>query len=211
MNREEIESVLKANDAAYDLVIWLSREAKSRPDILNRDAAEQLDSRSGCRTWLETHRTELPEKLRPNEDELEGIANLFWSYFQVSFTVSTMEWHGDILDADVKAKAPVDRAKDTTTLTAVKIGALKRLFRDNGVEVSERRLRSLAKSNRVEAEVSLWTYTWELRQRARGKSKGGLLHRLWRSLEWDTRKSVDTEAVLDSVAKLLAEAQHNDA
>ncbi len=194
--------------------MWLSEEVKRTPELLDKAAAEQLAAKAGCREWLTSNLKRFPQAHRPTPNELDEFANLFWSYFQISFSVATMQWGNTTLDVDIKVKSAKDVAKDAdgsaVSLTAVKIGALQRLFRSRGIEVSERRLRSLANSEPLKAEVALWTYVWELRQRAKGKSKGSALHRLWRSLDVGVRKDITADTVMAAAASIEAAVDPSD-
>ncbi len=202
MKREEIAALLRLRDSAYAFVLELGTMAKEEPELLNKETAERLLTRTGCRDWLDAHWDRIPGSLQPVESERDAFSNLVWSFFQVSFRIDTLEWAGATLDADVRTGSRTPTAG--IALRRVKMDAIRRLCRDRGLAVDERSLKDIVKHEDVRTEVSLWTYVWELRQRAKGKAKGRTLHRLWRSMPFEVRKGIDVDRAMLAADQVLA-------
>ncbi len=202
MTRDDIAALLLLRDRAYDLVLHLCDVGKQEPDRLDQDTVARLATRTGWRQWLDANWDRVPDDMRPSPEDREAFINLLWSFFQVSFRIDTFEWDGAMLDADLHTGA---RARPGQPgLRQVKVEAVRRLCRRSGVDVTDRKLRNLVKCDRLRTEISIWTYAWELRQRARGKAKGRALHRLWRSMDFDVRKHIDADAVVAASESIVA-------
>jgi len=206
MDPEEITALLALQRRAYELVLHLAGLARREPAFM-KNAARHLSSRRECESWLRAERGQLPEHLYPRERDMRPFAQLVWSFFHVSFRIDTMEWDGRVLDAHVVTHKGRPRARGAAGLRSVKRNALRQLHRRRGLELPAEALTGMLGDRCLREPLALWTYVWELRQRARGKTKGRVLHQLWRSLDLDVRKNLDAEAVIEAMDALIVEPE----
>ncbi len=203
MEREEIVAVLALQDQAYRLILHLAARARAEPASMEH-AARRFASRRGCEAWLREERSSLPQDICPEERDMRAYAQLVWSLFQVSFRIDTMEWDGQVMDAHIVLDA---RTTSSTGLRALKFKALRSLYRRRGLELPDEAVRGIVAVAELREPLSLWTYVWELRQRARGKAKGKVLARLWHSLPVDVRKGLGADAVTQAIQVLVEAGQ----
>jgi len=202
MDQPDVATALRLHSQAYGLLMHLADEGKRLPDRVQLRSLAAITSKHECALWLQTNLSTVPLAFRPPHDEFEWFANLFWSFFQVSFRIDTFEWDGELLDANFVVGGGRGSGQGTRQ---TKQAAVRRLLRDRGHNPSNDAVRRLVKSKRLEPAVSIWTYAWQLRQRARGKNKGRSLRRLWRSIPFEARTSLTADAV-DAAADAIAAA-----
>jgi len=69
--------------------------------------------------------------------------------------------------------------------------------------IAERDAHRLIKRNALREASVIWTYVWELDRRAKNKGKGPVAHRIWRSIPWERKRSLDVEQVWGAREQLL--------
>ena len=192
MNYAEINRLLMLHDCAYRLLMAMVRECVAEPEFLSPTVMRKLATRRGSREWLGENLGLVPRHGRGDEETLQALANLLWSFFDISFAVSNLQWDGKTIDTKIVLQRSVGRSGTRR----VKIEATKRLLREYGIRARHDDLRESVTNPELSTEIALWTYVWELRQRSKGKSKGAVLRRVWRSMPSQIRRSIDADRVI---------------
>ncbi len=113
----------------------------------------------------------------------------------------------EVLDTNLLAgttspKTPVAKGSST-----VKFYAVKHLLASKSLSLNDKSLKRFVRLKSIHEEVTLWTYVWELRQRAKGKSKGPTVHQLWLSMPYKVRKNITCIHVVEASEILCAKAR----
>ena len=141
-----------------------------------------------------------PTPISPDDRDSSEFAHLLASFFQTSFHIVRTEFDGKLLDARLKRGAPDvssqhPRGGPKTSVFPILVNSLRRLAKESGVPLSEKTAQQLAKRKSIHSRLLLWSYVWELCRRATRSSKGPALHKLWRTLDLETRKTLNVQAV----------------
>lgn len=197
LGRAEIARLLELQALAYELLKWLDQEAVGDPELLS--SAAPLLARPGTTAdWLESRRDRIPAELVP-ADSRDAFASLFCSFFTTSFQVTSTEFGDRVVWSRVERTVP-GRAGVANSQAL----ALKHLAASEGRRITEKESSDLVKSTPgLRADLLLWTYVWELDRRARGKGKGQVAHRIWRSIPWETKRDLRADDVWAARGRLL--------
>src|SRR2546423_4894319 len=69
MDLTDLQTIVELHKKAYDLLLWLNGQARSRPALLKGAQAESLASTERCIAWIKRHLNDFPVELRPRPDE----------------------------------------------------------------------------------------------------------------------------------------------
>lgn len=200
--RADIERLLRLQNAAYRLLIAVSKLATQEPQMFPAETMLQLGTRRGCQAWIDQHRDCFPDVTLPSHDDLPDFCALFKSFFCTSFQIECLDFDGKNLATDVR------RAKRTVRSNAgnvqhLKATALKHLCAKAGLKVTRTEALSFVSHAELNLSLKIWTYVWELNRRRIGKAKGPVAHALWKSIPVDRRKELSVDDVWDARSKLL--------
>jgi hypothetical protein len=202
LTRGEIERLLALHSQAYQLLLWLADEATRDPAILSPDALAALREPATAAAWIDCHRTRLPERLLPDKAE-RGFGALLSSFFATSFDVKHLEFQGRLVESRVNVRTQ-RQAEAASGLDQCRIQALRHLAAADKTPITERDARVLVRRKSLSEAAFLWTYVWELDRRVRNKGKGPVVHRIWRSLPKELRKSLSADLVWKARERLLS-------
>ncbi len=188
----DVAELIEIHQRAYRLLMWINDEAAQNPAWLRSDAVEQMSSRSACERWLRENCSNLPSRLMPDRVNARAFAAMFASFFDTSFRLDRFEFDGELMDARLRRRRNRIHGGNHNVKHVV-ASALRHVLSREGVRLTKDEVARLATSERLKTEVRIVAYVWELGQRARGKSKGQIIHRLWRSIPIDVRKSLNED------------------
>lgn len=194
MNKLDVATLLRLHYNAYQLLLYIDQRSMTQPQWLAPQVAEQLASRRTAAQWLADHRSELPADLLPESEHVEPFANLFASFFQISFEVEHVEFENALLSARIRSGLSQADPHGRSTREVV-AAALKYALANEGIRLTIPESRQLAKNTDIQTETRILAYVWELDRRARGKSKGAVVHTLWRSLPSEARRNLDEDTL----------------
>jgi hypothetical protein len=201
LTHDEIAQLLTLQSQAYDLLMWLADDAIRDPYLLSPEAISAVKEPEPAAQWLNRHRDHLPQKMLP--ERMEGaFANLFSSFFATSFHVDHLEFEGRLLDSRVKVGVH-EKSWTGFGLEQTQALALRHLASSEKIQITEKDARKLVRRKSLHEPSLLWTYIWEMDRRAKQKGKGPVVHRIWRSIPFDTRKSLNLEQIWHARAQLL--------
>lgn len=206
LDRRDITELLVLQSRGYLLLMWLDEQSVKSPQLLSVSAVALLREAKSAAIWIEGHRSEIPPGLLPTAEQAERFWNLFASFFSTSFQVQRLEFDDRLLDARLKLGTD-DSAPSRSGLEGAQALALKHLAASAGMHLDVKDARRIVKRAALHNAALIWTYVWELDRRARHKGKGPVAHRLWRSLPWSVKKTLDVDAVWTAREALLAAAQ----
>jgi hypothetical protein len=205
LQREEVRRLLGLHAQAYALLLWLADAANRDPELLSPAALAMLEDPEQVPLWLERHRDRIPSELLGGEPG-GAFAGLLASFFGTSFRVRHLEFEGRLLEARL-TRGAAERAASTAGVEQCQMLAVRHLAASEGARLTEKEARTLVRRKSLREAALVWTYAWELDRRARNKGKGEVVHRIWRSLPKETRKSLDDERVWQARELLLREAR----
>lgn len=206
IDRDDIKDLLHLQAQGYRLLMWLDEQSVKDPELLSAAAVAQLSEAASAAAWMARERGAIPPALLPTSAQAGRFWNLFASFFSTSFRVQRLELDDRLLDARLKLGAH-DTSPPQAGVESAKTLAVKHLATSQGLRLSEKEASKLVKRATLAQAALIWTYVWELDRRARHKGKGPVAHRLWRSLPWSVKRSLDVEAVWAAREALLAAAQ----
>lgn len=214
MQKQEIARVLDLQQRAYNLLLWISDQARHQPDLLSESNIEQLRYAPGCDEWVRHMMGLFPEKLRPQEADISAFAHLLSSFFNTSFHVATVNesnWSGRYSNYDTwtttklvpgapkttKGPAAKKRAqeKDRQSAHNLQLIVLEELAIENDFDLTRAQIETLAAEPDVAESLNLWSYAHELIRRSRFASQGAAVHQMWLSLDKKTRESLDADTI----------------
>jgi hypothetical protein len=200
LTRSDVERLLGLHAKAYALLMWLDEQAQADPDLLSPQVAEALRRPRTALDWLSSNRSLLPPDLLPDH-RLDGeLLHLFCSFFTTSFDVKHFSFGDRLLDSRLTLG---QQRGGRTGLKSAQALAIKNLGASQGFKVSEHEAGRLAERKSLQPDLAVWTYVRELDRRCRGKGKGPVAHRLWRTIPIEIRKNLDPERVWQARDKLL--------
>ncbi len=202
VTRDEVAELLRLHDKAYQLLLWLGQRAVRHPKALSPEVVQQLARPATCAEWLAASRLSLPANVLPDKGMQDAFVNLFSSFFSTSFHVEHVSLGNKLLDSSLSTGSSAGRRNPSGFIAAQAL-ALRHLGGSENIRISDAEARTLAKRKSMQPNLLLWTYVWELDRRAKGKGKGEVVHRIWRSLPVDLRKNMTTEAVWEARNRLL--------
>jgi DNA-binding transcriptional regulator YdaS (Cro superfamily) len=202
LTREDVAQLLTLQAKAYELLMWLGAEGVKDPDLLSPAVVALLGEPLPAAAWLDQHRKRIPPALLP--PRIEGpFANLLSSFFSTSFNVTHLDF-GDRL-VDSRLRLGMDRGLASHVgLDQSQALALKHLAASEGISITEKTARGIVKRATVRPAALLWTYVWELDRRSKKKGKGPVVHKIWRSIPWETKKALSVDRVWEARAQLVA-------
>lgn len=203
MERAELANALRLHAAAYQLLLWLDKQASRDPSVFSAQAMADLGEGRRCRDWLRTHRDVLPAELLPAEDDLERFAHLLASFFATSFCVQRQEFDGKVLEARLHRNRSSPRIRGPAP-HSIMLYALKRLATEGRMPLDRRTASRLVKRLDLREDLLIWSYGVELVRRAAGKSKGTAVHNIWLAMEPAVRRNLTADMVWNARERLLS-------
>lgn len=199
---DDVVELLTLQTKACDLLMWLGRECVHDPALLSAEAAADLAHPTTAAAWVDQHRSELPADLVvPNPHG--SFANLLSSFFATSFRVEHLEFDNRLVSARIVLGIS-ENAPDRAGLRRTQALALKHLAASQRLPMAERQANKLVRARTdLRDALLVWTYIWELDRRARNKGKGPVVHRIWRSISWGTKRALTADRVWSSRQQLL--------
>jgi hypothetical protein len=201
LNRQQVAQLLLLQSRAYELLMWLGEERSGNPELLSPDVVALLREPETAAGWLEMNRERVPARLLPAEPA-GPFANLFCSFFSTSFRVRHLELEDRLLDSRLTLGVGV-KSPGHVGIERSQALALKHLAACEKMPITERDAHRLVKRNALREASLLWTYVWELDRRAKNKGKGPVAHRIWRSIPWERKRSLDVDQVWGAREQLL--------
>ncbi len=213
MPQVPVDVLLSLQKLAYQLLLHVNHRASLDPSWLGGDARTELASRRKCAQWLDRNRSYLPTDLMPLENN-EEFANLFSSFFDVSFDIDSRQAMGEVYDSRItrrKKGASKGRADSEIAI------AVRYLLARNGIRIELDQARTLTNREDLRLDSVVLAYVWELERRAVGKSKGRVAHRIWLEMPYDVRTNLSEDMVWlartrlsDAAKELLAQGPPTD-
>ncbi len=211
MKLRELERVVRLHKMAYDILLWLKQEGRSRPALLNQDRIRLLESGEAGVIWVKHHLNDLPLGIRPHPDDFRSVGFLLSSFFQTSFRVGeVMTWNGSSEITlmrgakqirDVRHQRHTDR-RESQAVDELKRLALVALAEENDVSVLPELMEQALTNPETAPDLTLWSYGCELARRSEFASQGTPVHRLWLELDEKTRKRFSAELIWQARERL---------
>ncbi len=190
MTRLDVSTLLRLQRQAYGLLLYLDRRAATEPELLSPELVVQLSNGRTAVQWLRQSYSDLPQQLVPERKLWEPFARLFASFFPTSFQVDHMELDGQLIESRIR-RGRIRGGSNSGKVIGLIALAIKHVLSAENIRVDRDEARRLAERDDIRTESRVLAYVWELDRRARGKSKGAVVHRLWLSLPVSVRTSLD--------------------
>lgn len=208
LSRESVEKLLSTQARAYALLIWIGDRATNDPSWLAPDVVASLAKPALAARCLELRRREIPAAMLPDGPLDSSFVAIFSSFFETSFRVQHLAFDDVLVDAKLKLGTADDASGPWGVDNSLAL-ALKHLASSEGVFVSEEVSRRMTKRSHLRESSLIWAYVWELDRRARGKGKGPVVRKIWRSIPWETRKVLSVDSVWQAREQLLVAAREH--
>jgi hypothetical protein len=224
MDQRKLAQVLRIQRQAFDLLLWLGRQARKRPELLSTESLEALRRAESCERWLIRQHSSLPRDMRLVEDEVRIMAHLLAAFFQTSFHVTKAPaWNGctsqrtyTVLRAGAasvrrgRAGRRARKSKDNDTAAQLRLIAVLALAEEAGVALTHEQLDRLLDDSNLQADLNLWSYAWELHRRSQFASQGPAVHRLWQALDRYERERLDVDTIWQARDRLVDAIRHGN-
>ncbi len=222
MNRAEIERLLRLQNSAYELLLWLNRRADNEQELLSDQNLEKWRHAESCEAWVRSAYGMIPLALRPSEEEIPAFAWLFSSFLQTSFRLvestpkASYDNYGDkggwvasgkrslMAGAPGGKKSAKGKEKVAETAQELRLIALGELAIEHDFLPERADLEALEHDTSLSAAVTLWTYFHELNRRAHFASQGEAVRSLWLAMDKKEREKINADQVLKARDSLLA-------
>ncbi len=222
MNREDIERILRLQNSAYELLLWLNKRAETEQEILSDQNLEKWRFGESCEAWVRDIYGMIPQALRPADDEIPAFARLFSSFFQTSFrlveSVPTRVydvWAGDrgpfgscnrkVMPSPPSGKkTPKGKEKVGKSARELRLIALEELAIENDFLPGRAELEALEQDSSLLPALTLWTYVHELNRRAHFASQGEAVRSLWVAMDKKEREKINADQVIKARDGLVA-------
>lgn len=224
MNREDIERILRLQNSAYELLLWLNKRAQNEQDILSDHNLEKWRFAESCEVWVRDIYGMIPLAIRPAEDEIPAFARLFTSFFQTSFRLvesaptraydnwgEERGWTGNgkrklLPGAPSGKKTPKGKERVEKSAHELRFIALEELAMEHDLLPDRADLEAVERDSASSSALTLWTYVHELNRRAHFASQGEAVRSLWMAMDKKEREKLNADKVFkarDSVLTAL--------
>lgn len=190
MRQPSVAELIEIHRRAYRLLMWINDEAAQEPAWLSPDSVGRMGNRSGCEQWLRENASNLPSRFVPEDGHVSAFAGILASFLETSFGVERMEVGGELVEARLRRRRHRIHGGRHNMMNVV-AAALRHVLSRDGVRLTSDEAGRLARRESLRNETRIVAYVWELGRRARGKSKGAVIHRLWRSIPVEVRTTLD--------------------
>ncbi|NOX58293.1 MAG: hypothetical protein GXP29_05465 [Planctomycetes bacterium] len=191
-NRPSVAELFELHRRAYGLLMHINKMASDDPAWLGAESLRQISNGRSCERWLCENKTELPDCYLPERQIAKAFAFLFASFFETSFRVDQMEFDDELLDAHLRTRRRRVHGRHHNVRHVVAL-AVKHVLAREGIRLSIDDASKIANRQDIKIDTRVVAYVWELGRRACGKTKGQVVHHLWRSIPVDIRKSLDED------------------
>ena len=222
MNKDDIERILRLQNSAYELLLWLNKRAEHDQEILSDHKLEKWRFAENCEDWVRGIYGSIPQAFRPSQDDVPAFARLFSSFFQTSFRLvesaptraynrwgDESGWVGSgkrklMPGAPSEKKSAKGKAKVAESARELRLIALEELALENDLFLSRADLEVLEKEERLYGALVLWTYFHELNRRANFSSQGEAVRSLWQAMDKKEREKMNADKIIKSRDSLVA-------
>jgi len=190
-NKSQLKQVLALQSKAYQLLEWFRKARASQKFLLNF-STHPHDAEQVVQTWFFSHRDQFPKELQVQVDQYSDFANLFLSFFRISFemTIDPVNACGCDLCCFLKYVPTVKLRKVTPAMKRRRRRILEDTFLDLNlklglVALNAEQLDQGLQNSVVSKKVALVAYGQSLIQRAQyGEGEPALLL-IWRHFAWE--------------------------
>ena len=214
MDKTEIERILRLQNGAYELLLWLDHRAQTEPELLSNQNQEKWRYAPSCEAWVRAIYGMIPQNLRPGEADIPAFARLFSSFFATSFRVvenapvTAHDYYGHpsgfvagpkrrlMAGAPDGKKSSKAKAKIRESADELRVLALEELALEHELFPSRAAVETLAKRPSLEAALTLWTYFHQLARRADFASQGAAVRSLWQEMPKKERQNLSADDIL---------------
>jgi len=207
MSFDDLQRVLKLQNMAYGLLLWLNRQAAAQPDLLDDEHVGELRTSAGCEAWLRRVHGSLPTDLRPSAADMTACAHLLAAFFNTSFRVEEWLRRGrrirQLVPGVHAERGRREKRRRAPTVRALERLAVESLATSAGLSTSRERIDAVVTNESLQQDLDLWAYACELARRSEFASQGPAVHAMWRSIDADTRKGLTADVVWAARERLL--------
>jgi len=213
MNRDHIERILRLQNSAYQLLLWLNNRAEHEEDVLSDQNLEKWRHAETCELWMREVYGMIPTAIRPDEDEIAELARLFSSFLQTSFRLvesaprrgydywGEQGWEGSgkrklMPGAPGGKKTPKGREKVAGSARELRVIALEQLAREHDLSLNRADVEAVADDALLSGDLTMWTYFHELDRRAQFASQGEAVRLLWMAMDKKEREELKAGQIL---------------
>jgi hypothetical protein len=220
MDKSAIERILKLKNSAYELLLWVNKQAEHQPEILSDRNLEKWRFGEGCESWVRDTYEMIPLSLRPTPADIPAFARLFSSFFQTSFRLvenaPTLDSNGYgskiyvgsgnrklVAGSPSGKKSAKGKAKVSNSARELRLIALEELALDRDLAIDRTDLAVLEQDARFQEALMLWSYFYELNRRANFASQGEAVRAMWQAMDRQERVQMSADSIIEARESLL--------
>ncbi|HEX8549925.1 MAG TPA: hypothetical protein VF681_00080 [Abditibacteriaceae bacterium] len=221
MNRNDIERILRLQNSAYELLLWLNKRAENEQELLSDHNLEQWRHGESCENWVRETSGMIPQAIRPSQEDIPAFARLFSSFFLTSFRLTerapvvSYDYYGHesgyvgsgkrrlMAGAPSGKKSAKGKVKVEESARELRIIALEELALENDLLLSRADLEALEQDDNLHDALVLWTYFHELNRRANFASQGDAVRSLWQAMDKKEREKMSVEKIVNARDSLI--------
>ncbi len=206
MRIEDLKRVLKLQEQAYNLLLWIGRRAESQPGLLGDESVTELRTGAGAQAWVRRMQGSLPVEWRPEQGDIPAFARLLSAFFTTSFRLETVNQRGrrvSKLTLGLKSNNKRNKRRAAGTARALERIWLIELAGEAGIPIGAARADELMRQPAVQDDLVVWSYACELLRRSQYASQGVAVHAMWRSMDQQQRGRPDANEIWAARERLL--------
>lgn len=208
LKREEVEKAVRLQACGYELLKWMEK-AFTDGFITPEAAGNYATSEDAAYAWLDKHYLNLPNRARPERDDLRAFGNFFSTYLDCTFDLDASP--GKVLYSPhahcfcaicswmvqkPHLRPKKIRTSDKKAAEKMKRNFLVQLAKAREISVTNDALEEMLEDSQLRDSIGLCTYAADLMQRQKGFARGAASLALWRSFAWTPQGSPRKEFVL---------------
>lgn len=198
-----LSKAISTRDLSYKLLMWIG-DAIDKGLIQPSKVAHQTGGPDAATDWLRSNYYQIPEHLRPAEDDIAEFSAFFSTYLTSSFdvvekpgtkgegptpTICRCELCMRIVNAP-HLRAKKLYASDKRRAKFLMTERMLELATENQLVISHDRAAELISDKTVQRDAAFVAYGHWLIMRLSGQSDGPAILALWRLIAWDPRGGI---------------------
>jgi hypothetical protein len=199
--KETLSKAIEMQQKSYLLLQWID-SAMEKSFISPKSGHKYISMAEVAKEWIEEHYLNIPQKCRPEKDDLHIFSNIFSSYLVTSFDL--VENPGKILYSEgahcfcpmcsYLINAPHLQPKKLTKKDKKRAQKLKEQYLEKlslslNIQPNSDQIQILVGNKELKEDIAILTYSEELLMRIKGHTEGPALLALWREFAWNMQGS----------------------
>ena len=193
---DSLSKIVDLQQRSFLLLKWLA-DAIGEGFIRFETAHDYSSMPAAGEAWIREHYLNLPERLRPEQEDVGVFSAIFSTYLKNSFDLHAdpgkrlysedahcfcrfCSWMIGVPRLQPKKLKPADKKRAQTMIA----DTLRRMASQHELEISDRKYDEVLANPDLREALAMTTYGYDLLRRAQGAPSGPAVLHLWRSFAW---------------------------